>query len=165
MWLPRAAFLGIYVRGGMVTPQPRLQWDVTFYEKRKDALVLLLEGGIGYAAARPDTAIEGYDVPFNSFYEHTLLVGLGYRNQSPRGLHWGFHLAGGPLWYGAHLTNVPDERYLVGLIEGRVHVGYQFGSTVLGVGVGYGEPFNYKRRSVVAPFAGGFLLGLFADWR
>ncbi|WP_224360856.1 hypothetical protein [Hyalangium versicolor] len=144
---------------------PRLQWEFTFYEQRKDTLVVLVEGGPGYSVARPDTAVEGFDVPFNSFYENTAQIGLGYRQQTLGGLHWGFQVTGGPLWYGGHLTHLPDERYTVGLIEGRLQVGRQFGSIVLGGAIGYGEPFNFKRRSVVRPFAGGFLLGVFADWR
>ncbi|WP_224242748.1 hypothetical protein [Hyalangium gracile] len=165
VWLPRGAFLGTYLRRGMVTPQPRLQWQVTFFEKRKDALVFVAEGGIGYAVARPGTALEGFDVPVDSFYEHTAQVGMGYRNQSPDGIHWGFQVTGGPLWYGAHMTNVDDERYSAGLVEGRFHLGYQLGSTVLGVSVGYGEPFSYRKRSVARLFAGGVLVGFFADWR
>jgi hypothetical protein len=164
-WLPRAAFLGTYLRRGAVTPQPRIQWQATFFEDRQDALVLLLEGGIGYAAVLPDTAVPGYDIPMQSFYEHTVMMGLGYRNQSPEGFHWGFQVTGGPLWYGAHLTNVEDERYTAGLVEGRVQLGYTFGPVVLGVSGGYGEPFSYSKHSVARLFAGGVLLGLFADWR
>ncbi|MFL5346385.1 MAG: hypothetical protein ACJ8AT_16480 [Hyalangium sp.] len=164
-WLPRAAFLGTYLRGGAVTPQPRLQWQFTFFEDRQDALVFLLEGGIGYAVALPDTAIEGYDIPIHTFYEHTVMTGFGYRNQDREGIHWGFQVTGGPLWYGAHLTNVDNEHYTVGLVEGRIQVGYTFGPVVLGVSGGYGEPFSYSKHSVARLFAGGALLGLFADWR
>jgi hypothetical protein len=166
-WLPRQFLLGTYLRRGTMTPQPRLQWQFTFFEKRKDALVLLLEGGLGYSLVLPENAVEGLatDVPFDSFYENTVMLGAGYRNQSPDGWHWGFQVTAGPLWYGAHFTNLPDERYTAGLMEGRVQVGYQFGPTVLGASLGYGEPFSYKRRSVSRYFAGGVLLGLFADWR
>lgn len=166
-WLPRQFLLGTYLRRGVVTPQARLQWQFTFFEQRKDALVLLLEGGLGYSVIRPKTAVEGLgtDVPFNSFYENTVMAGVGYRNQSPDGWHWGFQVTSGPVWYGAHFTNLPDERYTVGLMEGRVQVGKQVGSTVLGASLGYGEPYSYKRRSVSRYFVGGVLLGLFADWR
>ncbi len=156
-WLPRGALLGTYVRAGAVTPQARLQWQFTLVRERTDGLVLLLEGGVGFAAARP----EGMD----AFYEHTLMIGGGYRNQQPSGLHWGFQVTGGPLWYGAHLSDLPDERYTAGLVEGRVHLGYQVGRVALGVSAGYGEPFNFRRRSVARQFLGGVLLGFFADWR
>ncbi|MDY7232527.1 hypothetical protein [Hyalangium rubrum] len=165
VWLPRGAFLGSYLRGGTVTPQARIQWQLTVFQDRKDALVLVLEGGGGFAVALPDTVVAGADEPIDSFHEHTVQVGGGYRNQSPSGFHWGFQVTAGPLWYGAHLRNLPDERYSAGLLEGRVHLGYQLGRVALGVSGGYGEPFSYRRRSVAAPYAGGLLLGVFADWR
>jgi hypothetical protein len=163
--LPRGAFFGAYLRNGAVTPEPRLQWQITFFEDRQDALVLVLEGGPGYALVLPDTALEGTDIPVNSFYENTLMAGVGYRNQARDGWHWGFQVTGGPLWYGAHLTNVDDERYTVGLVEGRVHIGYAFGPVVLGVAGGFGEPFSYSKHSVARLMTGGVLLGFFADWR
>jgi hypothetical protein len=156
-WLPRGAFVGTYARAGAVTPQARVQWQWTLIQDRKDALVLVAEGGGGWAAALPDTV--------DAFYEHTLMVGGAYRNQSPSGFHWGFQVTGGPLWYGAHLREVPDERYTVGLVEGRVHLGYQVGRVALGVSGGYGEPFGHRRRSVASRHLGGLLVGVFADWR
>jgi len=164
-WLPRGAFLGTYIRHGAITPQPRLQWEFTFFEDRKDSLVALVEGGIGYAVVRPDTALEGYDVPVYTFYEHTAMVGLGYRNDSPDGLHWGFQVTGGPFWYGAHLGNLDNEHYTVGLVEGRIQIGHTVGPLVLGVSGGIGEPFSFSKHSVARFMAGGVLLGLFADWR
>lgn len=165
VWLPRGAFLGTYVRGGAITPQARLQWELTFFEKKKDALVLLLEGGVGWAAGLPETAVEGFDAPIASFYEHTAMVGVGYRNQSPEGFHWGFQVTAGPVWYGAHFRDLPHEMERAGLMEGRVQLGYRFDSVVLGVSGGYGEPFSYRRRSVSRQFVGGALFGFFADWR
>jgi len=164
-WLPRGAFLGTYLRGGAITPQARLQWEVTFFEKRKDALVLLVDGGVGWAAGLPDTAVEGAKARIDSFYEHTLMVGLGYRNQSPDGLHWGFQVTGGPVWYGAYFRNRLHETENAGLVEGRIQVGHRFGPVVLGVSGGYGEPFSFRRRSVSRQFMGGALFGFFADWR
>ncbi|HYH99930.1 hypothetical protein [Hyalangium sp.] len=165
VWLPRGAFLGTYFRNGSVTPQARLQWQLTFFEKRKDALVVLLEGGGGWAAGLPETALEGYDAPMHSFYQHTVMAGVGYRYQDPEGLHWGFQVTGGPVWYGAHFRDLPAERLSAGLMEGRIHVGYRVGPVVLGVSGGYGEPFSYRRRSVARQFLGGALFGFFADWR
>lgn len=165
VWLPRGALLGTYLRKGAVTPQVRLQWQFTLYQARKDALVLLAEGGLGYAVGFPDTVVEGFDAPMDSLYENTLMVGGGYRNQSPGGVHWGFQVTAGPMWYGAHFRDLPDERYTVGLLEGRIHIGHQLGPLVLGASVGYGEPFNFKRRSIARQYTGGFLMGIFADWR
>jgi hypothetical protein len=164
-WLPRAAFLGTYVRGGAITPQARVQWEVAFFEKRKDALVLMLEGGGGWAARLPDTALQGFDAPVASFYAHTVMAGVGYRNQAPEGLHWGFQVTAGPVWYGAHFRDLPHEKESAGMMEGRIHVGYRVGTAVLGVAGGYGEPFSFRRRSISRQFLGGALFGFFADWR
>jgi hypothetical protein len=164
-WLPRGALLGTYLQRGAIVPQARLQWQFTFFQDRKDALVVLVEGGGGWSVGRPDTVVEGKDEPMDAFFEHTLQFGPGYRNHSRSGFHWGFQVTGGPVWYGAHLRNLPDERYTVGLVEGRVHLGHQLGPAVLGVSIGYAEPFSFKRRSLAAPYVGGWLLGLFADWR
>jgi hypothetical protein len=164
-WLPRGAFLGTYVRAGAVTPQVRAQWQLTLFQDRKDALVFVVEGGGGFAAALPDTVVAGRAEPMDAFFQHTVMVGGAYRNQSPSGFHWGFQVTGGPLWYGAHLRNLPDERHMVGLVEGRVHLGYQVGRVAFGVSGGYGEPFSHSRRSLASQYLGGLLVGLFADWR
>lgn len=164
-WLPRGAFLGTFIRRGAITPQARLQWQLTIFEQRKDILVLLLEGGGGWAARLPDTALEGFDAPIYSLYEHTGMVGVGYRNEGSDGFHWGLQVTGGPVWYGAHYRDLPVEHMSAGLMEGRIHVGHRFGPVVLGVSGGYGEPFAYKRRSVARQFLGGAQFGFFADWR
>ncbi len=167
VWLPRGSFLGTYVRNGALTPQVRLQWQLTLFEQRKDALVLLVDGGVGWAANFPATAttVEGFAARTDSFYEHTAMVGVGYRNQAPSGFHWGFQVTGGPVWYGAHFRNLPHESETAGLMEGRIHVGYRVGPVVLGVSGGYGEPFSFRRRSVSRQFLGGAQFGFFADWR
>jgi hypothetical protein len=134
-----------------------VQWQLTLFQDRRDALVFVLEGGGGYAVGLPDTV--------DAFYEHTVMVGGAYRNQSPSGFHWGFQVTGGPLWYGAHLRDLPDERSTVGLVEGRVHLGYQVGRVAFGVSGGYGEPFSHRRRRAASAYLGGLLVGLFADWR
>jgi hypothetical protein len=151
--------------GGAVTAPVRAQWQLTLFPDRKVALVFVLEGGGGFAAALPATVSPGRDEPMDALYQHTIMVGGAYRNQSPSGLHWGFQVTGGPLWYGAHLRNLPDERYTVGMVEARVHLGYQVGRVAFGVSGGYSEPFSHSRRSVASQYLGGLLVGLFADWR
>ena len=93
------------------------------------------------------------------------MAGVGYRNQVRRAVHWGFQVTAALSGTGRIHRDLPDERYTVGMMEGRVQVGGSVGSTVLGASLGYGEPFSYKRRSVSRQFVGGVLLGLFADWR
>jgi len=75
-------------------------------------------------------------------------------------------VTGGPVFYGAQFDGgLEPDRRVAGLIEGRIHLGYQFGDVAGGLAVGYGEPFGYKRRSLGRFFVGGPMLGLFVDWR
>lgn len=164
-WLPRGVFLGSAFRGGAVTPRLHVQWEFTFLQERKDAWVILAEGGLGWGASFPDTAVEGYDVPIHSYYEHTAQVGIGYRNHLPGQAHWGFQVTGGPVFYGAHFANQPTDTRTAGIISGRIQVGYQWNAVGLGVAVGYSEPFQLKRRSLARSFVGGPMVGFFADWR
>lgn len=163
-WLPRGAFLGTYLRNGAVVPQARLQWQFTLFQDRKDALVFLLDGGLGFGASLPDSALEDADLPFKSFYAHTVMAGGAYRNHRGPGWHWGFQVTAGPVWYGARYEGATEDR-VGGLLEGRFHLGRQFRQWGAGVSVGYGEPFSVARRSVAKEYVGGVLLGLFADWR
>lgn len=166
-WLPRGALLGATLREGTITPRLRLQWQFTFFQDRKDAFAALLEGGLGWAASFP-TPVPGEPETFlGSFYEHSAQVGVGYRNQLPGQVHWGFQVTGGPVFYGAHFDgniSPPDHR-VAGIVEGRIHLGYQFGTAAAGLAVGYSEPFGTKRRSASRIYLGGAMLGLFVDWR
>lgn len=165
-WLPRGAYLGTYTRGGAVVPQVRLQWQLTMFQDRRDALVFLVEGGLGRAVALPDIQIfGGPTVPFKSFYSHTAMAGAGYRNQNPSGWHWGFQVTTGPVWFGSRFEGFANEDHVGGLIEGRVHVGRQLDKVALGLSVGYGEAFGVGRRNLSRNYLGGMLLGFFADWR
>jgi hypothetical protein len=164
-WLPRGAFLGTYLRNGAVVPQARLQWQLTLFQDRKDALAFVVDGGLGVAAALPDSAVENLEVPFKSFYAHTAMVGGAYRNHRGPGWHWGFQVTAGPVWFGADYAEAGREDRVGGLLEGRLHVGRQLGAAAFGVSVGYGEPFSVGRRSVAKGYIGGLLLGFFADWR
>lgn len=164
-WLPRGAFLGTYLRQGAVVPQARLQWQLTFFQDRRDALALIVEGGLGRSVALPDSAVEGFNVPFKSFYAHTVMAGGAYRNDNPSGWHWGFQVTAGPVWYGGRYERLAKEDRAGGLLEGRVHVGHKVGPLALGASVGYGEPFSVGRRNVARNYLGGLLLGVFADWR
>ncbi len=164
-WLPRGAFLGTYLRGGAVVPQARIQWQLTLFQDRKDALVFVLDGGVGFGASLPDSAVEDEDIPFKSLYAHSVMVGGAYRNHRGPGWHWGFQVTAGPVWFGADYEEAGREDRVGGLLEGRLHVGRQLGAAAVGVSLGYGEPFSVGRRSVAKNYLGGVLLGLFADWR
>lgn len=166
-WLPRGALLGATFREGTITPRLKLQWQFTFFQDRKDAFTALAEGGLGWGAAMPTREAGRPETFLGSFYEHSLQVGVGYRNHLPDAVHWGFQVTGGPVFYGAHFDGgvaAPDRR-VAGIIEGRIHLGYQFGTAATGLAVGWGEPFGTKRRSLSRIYLGGPMLGLFADWR
>ncbi|WP_164018748.1 hypothetical protein [Pyxidicoccus trucidator] len=165
-WLPRGLFLGTTIREGAVTPRVKVQWQFTFYQERKDAFALLLEGGLGWAVGFPDPRPDMPHTSLGSFYEHSAQVGIGYRNHLPNDVHWGFQVTGGPVFYGAHFDGgLPADHRSAGIVEGRIHLGYQLGATAVGLAVGYSEPFGLKRRSLGRYFVGGPMVGLFVDWR
>ncbi|MCY1032290.1 hypothetical protein OV207_12540 [Corallococcus sp. BB11-1] len=164
-WLPRGVFLGTQLSNGAVTPRLHLQWQFTFFQERKDAWAVILEGGVGWAASLPDTAVEGYILPVNSYYEHLAHVGVAYRNHLPGMAHWGFQVSSGPVFYGSHFGTQPPDRRVAGSVQGRVQIGYQLNDVGLGLAVGYAEPFGLKNRSFARNFVGGVSLGFFADWR
>ena len=165
-WLPRGVLLGTTVRQGAVTPRVKVQWQLTFFQDRNDAFVFLVEGGLGWAVAFPEQSATEPQTFLGSFYEHSGQLGFGYRNQRPGGAHWGFQVTGGPVFYGAHFDRgLPADHRTAGIIEGRFHLGYQWGATGVGAAVGYSEPFGLKKRSLGRYFVGGPMFGLFVDWR
>ncbi|MCY1042264.1 hypothetical protein OV208_13145 [Corallococcus sp. bb12-1] len=164
-YLPRGVYLGTQLSNGAVIPHLHLQWQFTFFQERKDAWAVILEGGVGWAASLPDTAVEGYILPVNSYYEHTAQIGVAYRNHLPGQAHWGFQVSGGPVFYGAHFGTQPPDRRTAGIVQGRVQIGYQLSDVGVGLAVGYSEPFGLKKRSLARNFVGGVSLGFFADWR
>ncbi|GMU01616.1 hypothetical protein KH5H1_57360 [Corallococcus caeni] len=165
-WLPRGVFLGTQLNNGAVIPNVRVQWELTLFQDRKDAWIAILEGGVGWAASLPDTALEGFFLPVSSYYEHTVQAGFGYRNHLPGKAHWGFQVTAGPTFYGAHFTTQPPDRRTAGTVQGRLQIGYQLERDVgVGLALGYSEPFGLKNRSFARDFVGGVNLGFFADWR
>ncbi|PTL77177.1 hypothetical protein [Vitiosangium sp. GDMCC 1.1324] len=166
-WLPRGAFLGTFIRDGAVVPEVRLQWHLVFYQGRRDTLGLLIEPTAAFAAAKPDTVVENASVPMTSLQLYSLLLSIGYTSRLESGLEWGFQVGTGPAWFQSRFRggSKSEESYWVGLLDGRARLGYRFGPVALGVAVGYGDPYNYKRSSLARPYIGGLQLGLYADWR
>lgn len=165
-WAPRGVFLGASLQDGLAASQTKVQWQFTFYQDRKDAFALLLEGSVSWGLAFPSAAEGKPQNAVRSFYQHSPQVGVGYRNHLPGEVHWGFQVTGGPVFYGANFDGgLEPDRRVAGLIEGRIHLGYQFGPVAGGLAVGYGEAFGYKRRSLSRFFIGGPMVGLFVDWR
>lgn len=164
-YLPRAAYLGTYVKGGAVVPQLRAQWELTLIQERIDAFVLIGELGGGYDVAGPTNAGPRANLELVQLYEHTALLGFGYRGSWPSGLHVGAHVLAGPLLYGAKYQLLAPEKRTVGLVDGRLQVGHSVGPFVLGAALGYGEAFGVSQRSNALQYLGGLSFGLFADWR
>jgi hypothetical protein len=166
-WLPRGAFLGTSIRDGAVVPQARLQWQLVFFQGRSDTLGLLIEPLASFALLKPDTVVEDENVPMRSLQLYSLMFAVGYTSRRGPGLEWGFQLGTGPAWFHARFRNGPkaEESYWVGLLDGRARIGYRFSSVSLGLAVGYGDPYNYRRSSLARPYVGGLQLGFYADWR
>ncbi|WNG36177.1 hypothetical protein F0U60_22655 [Archangium minus] len=166
-WLPRGALLGTFIRNGAVAPEVRLQWQFVFFQGRTDTLGLLIEPTASFAAVKPDSVVEDDTVPLTSLQLYSLVLGLGYTSRRPSGFEWGFQIGTGPAWYAARFRGgtKDEESYFIGLLDGRARVGYRVGPMALGVFVGYGDPYNYRRTSLSRSYVGGLQLGLYADWR
>ncbi len=165
-YLPRGAFLGTFFFGGAVTPQVRVQWEWNVVQETRDAFVIVLEGGGGYAVARPTIELASGDpAKMTFFYQHTVMAGFAYRGQFANGFNVGVQGLTGPLWYGARFDNQPTEGWLTGMVEGRVQLGWRVGPLVLGVSGGLGTPYAKPLRRLSADYVTGVVLGVFADWR
>jgi hypothetical protein len=163
-WSPRSAYVGAYLPAPFV-PQLRLQWEWTLIQERIDALVLTLEagGGVqvgtlsGVGARGNARMMTGWQVP--------VLLGLAYRGTRPSGFHWGLTVATGPTFFGATFDTLPAERGAVGVVEGKIQVGWKLGAAVWGVYGGVAQVYDFPARYASVRHVGGPLLGLFADWR
>ncbi|HEX8825191.1 MAG TPA: hypothetical protein VF794_35060 [Archangium sp.] len=166
-WVPHGVMLGTFMRGGAVAPQIRLNWQVPFFRGRKDTLSVLVEPLAAYTASYPDTVVEDDDVTMRALRLFSLVVGVGYRSRPEQGLEWGFQVGSGPAWYAARFARGSKEResYFVGLLDGRAQLGYNLGALSLGLTVGYGDIYNYRRTSLSRPYVGGLHLGLYLEWR
>ncbi len=165
-WAPRGVLLGASLQDGVLSPTAKVQWQFTFYQDRKDAMALLLEGSASWGVAFPSATPDKPQNAVNRFYQYSPQLGVGYRNHLPGQAHWGFQVTGGPVFYGADFDGgLEPDRRVAGIIEGRIHLGYQFGTVAGGLAVGYAEAFGYKRRSLGRFFVGGPMVGLFMDWR
>jgi hypothetical protein len=166
-WLPRGAYLGTFIRNGVIAPQARLQWQLVFFQGRTDTLGLLIEPLASVSLAHPDTVIPGENVPMTSLQLYSAVFSVGYTSRRGPGMEWGFQVGTGPAWFKARFRNGPkaEESYWGGLLDGRARLGYRFSSVSLGLAVGYGDPYNYRRSSLARSDVGGLQLGFYADWR
>jgi hypothetical protein len=163
-WLPRSAQVGAYLPSPFV-PQLQLQWEWTLIQERVDALVLVMElgGGAqvgevsGVGPRRTARMLTGWQAP--------ALLGLAYRGTRPSGFHWGLSVATGPTFFGATFDTLPREQGAVGLVEGKVQFGWRWGPATWGLYGGVAQVYDFPARYNSVRFAGGPLLGFFADWR
>lgn len=164
-YVPRAVFAGTFFNNSAVTPQVRVTWEAAPVQTKRDALLLLFEVGGGYGAWMPRSFGSAGDDAMTFFYQHTLLLGLGYQARYPGGFSWGFHVGTGPLFYGARIENAPRENVVAGWVEGRVQAGWRLGDVTYGLSFGYANLYDPPRRIQSGSFVGGPMLGLYADWR
>jgi hypothetical protein len=163
-YLPRALHVGTFV-GDAVSPFVRLQWELTIIQERVDSFVLVLEGGGAFGISFPKNAGPDQNKEMTSLRQYSILGGVGYRGTRRSGFHWGAHIVAGPLFFNAKFNGLPSESSSVGVVEGRVQVGWKLGLLVYGVGVGIAQTYQNPARVYSAPYLGGLMLGLFADWR
>lgn len=162
-YVPRAVFGGV-IYNVTWTPQLRVTWEATLIQARNDAFLAFFEGGGGYAVWMPSFFGAGTDA-MTLFYQHTLMLGLGYQARYRNGLSWGFQVGTGPVFYGARIENAPRENVITGWVEGRVQLGWTVGKLTYGLSAGYANLYNPPRRVQSGSFVGGVLGGLYVDWR
>lgn len=163
-YLPRGAFVGTYVNTAL-TPQLRVQWELTMLQRENNALVLVLEGGGGYGVLLPKNLGPSGMLSMTRLYQLTALAGLGLRADSESGWHWGGQLVTGPLFYGARFDDRSSEDSVWPMLEARAQVGLRYGSMVYGIAVGYAFTYPGLTRSLTTPYLAGPLFGIFADRR
>lgn len=166
VWLPRAAWAGLFVGPGVI-PQIRVLWLATIAQEQVNSLSLAVEGGGGYALGRPTVAVgtEG-NIHTTFMYQHVALFGLAQRADRPSGFHWGVTILTGPVFFGSRFDGgLRKENKIVGTVEGRVQFGWKFDKVRVGVVGGVAQVYEYPPRVYSAVLLGGPLVGVFAEWR
>ncbi len=160
-WLvPRSASLGVFFNAPMVAPHFRIAWHGAILSQPRNELLWVFTLGSGFGLGVPS--------PMLTHSQHVLLAGFGYRSDRPL-LHWGFHVAAGPVWYLA--TYAPgainrDESRVLGYIEGKAQLGIHLSPHFrLAVYFGYASPFAFNVRFPGNTYIGGIDTGLVIDWR
>jgi len=163
-WLPRSVQVGAYLPSPFV-PQLQLQWEWTLIQERVDALVLVMELGGGVQVGEVAGAGPRRNARMLTGWQAPALLGLAYRGTRPGGFHWGITVATGPTFFGATFDTLPREQGAVGLVEGKVQFGWKLGPATWGLYGGVAQVYDFPARYNSVRFAGGPLLGIFADWR
>jgi hypothetical protein len=159
-YVPRSFSVGFFFNNPVVTPHFRLAWEGVIINQPRNELIWTFTAGSGVGL--------GLLSPMKSHYQHAFLVGLGYRSDRPL-LHWGFHVASGPLWYRADYQQPSAyafEDRVLGSIEGRLQLGLRLaGPLKLAAYFGFASPFVFNQRFPGNTYVGGIDAGVLLDWR
>jgi hypothetical protein len=157
-YLPRYATFQTYIYDGAVVPSLHLGWEIDLIEQPRNTFVFVVELGGGYTGVTP--------AGVGPFYEAQAMAGLGYRMTRDSGFHWGFTITFGGALYGNNPPGgaMADQR-LGTYIEGKLHLGYNFGPVTLSLCGGWGQPLTYLQFSTSQPYAGGPFIGVLLGWK
>ncbi|MFT3835971.1 MAG: hypothetical protein QM723_03110 [Myxococcaceae bacterium] len=158
-YLPRYATLGIQSsinQGGTLSGLARVGWLGTLIDQRTN-FVFLFELGAGYSISLPAGATD--------LYQYTAMVGVGLRPRHDTTLQWGFSVLVGGLLYGAHYQGMYSDQWSDGVVEGRLHFGYNFGPLNLGAFFGVMQIWYTNIRKLSSTLVGGWNVGVVVDWR
>lgn len=159
-YVPRSFSLGVFINPPVAAPHFRLAWEGAIVSQPRNDLIWTVTGGSAFGL--------GVQRPMTEHYQHVLLAGLGYRSDRAL-LHWGFHVAAGPVWYrAAYLPGAfyTFESRVLGSVEGRLQLGVRLsGPLKLAAYFGYASPFAFNVRFPGNTFVGGVDAGLVLDWR
>ncbi|MFT3708223.1 MAG: hypothetical protein QM817_11270 [Archangium sp.] len=159
-YLPRSAAIGMFINPPMVSPHVRLFWEGELIDQPRNKLIWI--AGLGSAFGI------GAQPPMTAHFQHVVLAGFGFRSDHQL-LHWGFHVAAGPVWYrAAYKPNAAYafENRVLGYIEGRGQLGLRVLPHLrIAVYAGYASPFTFQPQFPGNTFVGGFDFGIALDWR
>ena len=164
-FLPREVFVGAFLGGATFTPLALLKWEIDLFHQRMDTLMFVAEGGGGYATSVPGAYDAQRNPPISYLYQFSAVAALGYRMDRPNGFTFFVEAGSGPLWYGARSPFYPKENRLVGTVVGRAGIGWRAGPVTTGVSLGVSSAYGQSVRSYSFAYLGGFLLGLYCNWR
>jgi len=155
------ANIGLFVNKFGVATHARISGEFTLYSRPLNDLVALIQVGSGMAISFPSDSV------FKEHYQHVAMAGFGYRSNHDL-ISWGFQLALGAVWYRTSFKPGPYlfESTVTVYSEGRAQFGIKLATSFrMGVYVGYGSPLYYPLLHPGSLFVGGFMFGLYADFR
>jgi hypothetical protein len=156
------AALGTFINTSSAIPALRVTVQPSLFLRPLNEFTALFELGAAIGVPTADTY-------FSEHYNYTAIAGFAYH--SDRGAWgWGFQLGVGAVWYRTTLAPHQPGRHFtqnaLAYIEGRGQIGLTLDPRFkLGLFAGYGSPFVYPINQVGPLALGGFLAGLYLDFR